>query len=215
MTERGILFTPENYDKTARSEKTHTRRLTGLDEVNESPNDWSVLRHSNDDPQWVFAPLTKKIIKGPGILLGIKCPFGTVGDRLYVKEGLEKCWRVRRHINFYGLRYRRDSRYVNGQELWRWQRDTLSPLHMPKWAARLWLEITEVRVERLQDISQADAIAEGAPPSHPSIDSISRDFGYPDFSRSWFAQLWQSIHGPGSWERNLFVWVISFRKVER
>lgn len=84
-------------------------------------------------------------------------------------------------------------------------------IHMPKKFCRLWLELTEVRVERLQEISQADAIAEGAPPSHPSIDVVSREFGYPDFSRSWYAQLWESINGKGSWAANPYVWVLSFQ----
>jgi hypothetical protein len=86
-------------------------------------------------------------------------------------------------------------------------------IFMPRWASRITLEIVSVRVERLQDISQADAIAEGAPPSHPSIDRISREYGHTDFSRSWYAQLWEQINGAGSWEKNTFVWVVEFKIV--
>lgn len=75
------------------------------------------------------------------------------------------------------------------------------------------LEVTGVRVERLQDISEADAVAEGAPPSHPSIDAVSRDYGYPDFPRSWYAQLWDSINGAGAWDSNPHVWVLEFRRI--
>ncbi len=89
-----------------------------------------------------------------------------------------------------------------------------SPIYMPRWASRITLEITRKRVEPLHRISQSDAIAEGAPPSHSSIDKISREFGYADFSRSWFAQLWQSIHGDKSWHENPWVWVIEFKKLE-
>lgn len=87
-------------------------------------------------------------------------------------------------------------------------------IHMPRWASRITLEITDVRVERLQDISQADAMAEGAPPSHPSIDVISREHGYEDFSRSWYAQLWDQINGKlTSWSSNPWVWVVCFKRV--
>ena len=84
---------------------------------------------------------------------------------------------------------------------------------MPRWASRITLEVTGVRVERLQDISEADAMAEGAPPSHPSIDRISREFGYADFPRSWYAQLWGQINGSDSWAANPWVWVIEFRRL--
>ena len=84
---------------------------------------------------------------------------------------------------------------------------------MPRWASRITLEITGVRVERLQDISQKDAIAEGGPPSHPSIDAVSRDYGFPDFSRSWFGQTWNHIYGKESWQANPWVWVIEFKRV--
>ncbi|MBD1229259.1 hypothetical protein [Xenorhabdus griffiniae] len=76
------------------------------------------------------------------------------------------------------------------------------------------LEITDVRVERLQDISRKDAIAEGGPPSHTSIDAVSQQFGFPDFSRSWFAQTWWSIYDKESWAANPWVWVIEFRRIE-
>jgi hypothetical protein len=69
-----------------------------------------------------------------------------------------------------------------------------------------------VRVERLQEISEADAVAEGAPPSHPSINKISREFGYADFPRSWYGQLWDSLNGAGSWDANPWVWVVEFRR---
>jgi hypothetical protein len=83
----------------------------------------------------------------------------------------------------------------------------------PRWASRITLEITDVRVERLNSISQSDAIAEGAPPSHRSIDAVSQQFGYPDF-RSWFGQTWGHIYGDESWQANPWVWVIEFKRAE-
>lgn len=76
----------------------------------------------------------------------------------------------------------------------------------------LHCEITAIRVERVRDISQEDSISEGAPKSHSSIDFVSRQFGFKDFSRSWFGQKWESIY-PGSWKRNDWVWVYEFRRV--
>lgn len=76
-------------------------------------------------------------------------------------------------------------------------------IHMPRWASRISLEVTAVRVERLQDISEADARAEGAAaPPHLSY-------------RDGYAWLWDSINGPGAWDLNPYVWCISFRVLER
>lgn len=91
-----------------------------------------------------------------------------------------------------------------------WKRPAI---FMPRVASRILLEVTDVRVERLQEISEADARAEGAPPSHRSLDQISCEFGYADFPRSWYAQLWENINGAGSWAANPFVWAISFRRI--
>lgn len=103
--------------------------------------------------------------------------------------------------------YRADPAHHNAGRTWR------PSIHMPRWASRITLEVTDVRVERLQDISEGDALAEGAPPSHHSIDVISRQYGHEDFSRSWYAQLWDQINGAGSWDANPWVWVVCFRRV--
>lgn len=103
-------------------------------------------------------------------------------------------------------------------------------IHMPRWASRISLEITGIRVERLQDISEEDAIDEG-------LKAITKDGklikygipdrdGYPgadDFGWNWgdwdkspvlaYKRLWQSINGKGSWDLNPFVWVIEFKRI--
>lgn len=144
----------------------------------------------------------------------IACPYGKVGDQLWVREA----WRAPASCNHLPPRSISDSEAV------RFIADEVAGpdpgfgkgrpgMFMPRWASRLQLELTEVRAERLQDISQADAIAEGAPPSHSSIDRISREFGFDDFPRSWYAQLWDDINGAGSWAANPWVWVVSFRRI--
>ncbi len=85
-------------------------------------------------------------------------------------------------------------------------------IFMPREAARIFLEVTDVRVERLQDISEEDAIAEGVKPDCP-IGNIAIHQRAPH--RYCFSHLWESIHGYDSWEANPFVWVISFKRIEK
>lgn len=85
-----------------------------------------------------------------------------------------------------------------GQSPCRWR----PSIHMPRWASRITLEITGVRVERLQDISEPDAKSEGA-------DNINGEYA------EGFAVLWESINGPGSWDANPWVWVVEFRNVSK
>jgi len=96
-------------------------------------------------------------------------------------------------------------------------------IHMPRWASRITLEITSVRVERLQDISEADAIAEGIERLDYQGQTSWRDYSLND---EWAAispmldspiasykTLWESLNGKGSWDLNPWVWVIEFKKV--
>ncbi len=96
---------------------------------------------------------------------------------------------------------------------------------MPRWASRILLEITEVRVERLNEISETDALAEGIEkvirpqPNgdvwHTFVTSgVPTNLHYYATARQAFRQLWQKINGPNSWEVNPWVWVVSFNRVE-
>jgi hypothetical protein len=78
-------------------------------------------------------------------------------------------------------------------------------IHMPRWASRITLKITGVRVERLNEISRGDAMAEGCPHSN---------LAYGQNPCDWFHELWESINGPESWAANPWVWVVEFQKVE-
>jgi hypothetical protein len=88
-------------------------------------------------------------------------------------------------------------------------------IHMPRWASRITLEVIDVRVERLQAISDGDAIAEGA----PCIDEVTgREVLFPSASKCGtfklgYRWLWESINGPGSWDANPWVWVVEFPRV--
>lgn len=157
------------------------------------------------------------------------CPYGAPGDRLYVRE----TWRCEgssfRELNTaspvyeYFINYQADDRTlplrfgaqqkltgkshtVAGDIAWR------PSIFMPRRASRITLEVTGVRVERLQDISEADAMAEGV--QHACGDVFGVDSLVPpehDLPQDAFAALWEGINGAGSWEANPFVWVINFR----
>jgi len=94
-----------------------------------------------------------------------------------------------------------------------WERSAPSrwrpSIHMPRWACRLVLEIVSVRVERLQDISDAECIAEGCPGGHGAIPG----YGYNATPYEHYRWLWESINGAGSWAANPWVWCITFRRV--
>lgn len=147
-------------------------------------------------------------VRDRGVLLE-RCPYGAPGDLLWVRETFIHepagyCWEAsvsipcRPAITVYRADSEGDSRGAG------W-----SPsIHMPRWASRITLEITGVHVERVQEISEADAMAEGAAPLlvPPDGGSTPHVEGY--------RALWMALHGPGSWDANPWVWVIGFRRVE-
>lgn len=98
-------------------------------------------------------------------------------------------------------------------------------IHMPRWASRITLEVTGVRVERLQDISEADALAEGvfkkigsSPGGEMDIVETATGstlyYAAPTQAREEFRHLWGQINGPDSWAENPFVWVIEFKRIK-
>ena len=230
MKERPILFSGPMVRALLAGTKTQTRRICkpaiahNLSHVVEVP-----------DPQergQVYNGTTFGDEEGS---IQFTSPYGGVRDRLWVRETFYAWgrWETR-----FSARKGREEWYFLDMTLecgkaYQYAGDRPQPLagkrdggalpkwfkrpaiHMPRAASRILLEITSVRIERLQDISQADAQAEGAPPGHPSIDQISREFGYPDFPRSWYAQLWEEINGPGAWAQNPWVWVVEFKRVQQ
>lgn len=134
-----------------------------------------------------IARFTAQAVSRAGYLReGSPCRYGGPGDRLWVKEA----WRPIAHqsqcVDTKDVLFAA-SVGETAQAVGEWY----SPIHMPRWAARFVLEIAEVRVERVQDISEADAIAEGVE------------------ARAAFAEGWDFHHGPGAWARNDWIWVLS------
>jgi len=143
------------------------------------------------------------------------CPFGTIGDRIWVRETWAEAGAGAPELQLYRANYPEHvpSHYENvplAEDI-RWT----PSIHMPRWASRILLEITGVRVERLNDISQQDAQAEGMKltgwrPTYSDPDS-GGDVWTPYDN---FAQLWESIYGVDSWKANPWVWVIEFKRIE-
>ena len=147
------------------------------------------------------------------------CPYGQVGDRLWVREA----WRTSKVADEL-----KPSNLAGGghSPIWHEAQDDV-PCHpsdfgklrpsmfMPRWASRITLEITRVRVERLQDITEADARAEGCAPAwldaydHTTVHAHAQ----PTYKRG-YARLWGEINGDVSWDANPWVWVLSFTVVQ-
>ncbi len=147
----------------------------------------------------------------------VRCPYGLPGDRLWVKETFARIdGQTRPWIE---TDYR--ATYTHGDRLG----DTLGikkrwtpSIFMPRHASRITLEVTRVRVERLQDISEADAMAEGCDPidtsMHGKLERHLLDLPLMDDAhpyRNGYALLWESINGPESWAANPWVWVVEFK----
>ena len=254
MKERPILFNTEMVEAILAGRKMQTRREL----KNNHP---VVIGFEPNGPHGYW----KGIAKNEAVIqqyistfpLTINCPFGVVGDRLWVRE----TWAP---VNLYGtpaIAYKANSdmRELMDDESFldedgafnyddprskkysfsAWADDLFSgvegnwkpSIHMPRWVCRLVLEITSIRVERLNDISEADANAEGVEPlSVP--DNVPVEGGYTKANRAmWkgyknkarayrdtakdsFMSLWQSVYGDDAWTANPWVWVIEFKTVE-
>ncbi len=125
-------------------------------------------------------------------------PVGQPGDRIYVRETFAQ------HPQFADLAYRAEGEEFEDSDGALWVPKWTPAIHMPRKLARIWLEITGVRVERLQSISRGDAMAEGCPAPNMADGEDPRD---------WFAEVWKSTGG--DWAANPWVWVIDFKRIEK
>lgn len=130
----------------------------------------------------------------------IKCPFGIIGDILWVRETFGE------DIETGKIFYKADNSEINAglfTEKWK------PSIFMPRSASRITLQITDLRVEFLQDISEADAISEGCNATCPDGTEDCRNWS----ARNDFQSLWKKINGNDSWNENPFVWVIKFNRL--
>ena len=194
MTDRPILFSAPMVQAILDGRKTQTRRVF-------KARNGGVWPNSND------LPGMQQVLR--------TCPYGQPGHRLWVREtwmdlqgtGIEIVTGSRERYA-YGAdtprgSYGDDQRKCYGLK-WR------PSIHMPRAASRITLEITSVRVERLQDISEADAQAEGVTDDGSLVTDLDgKDRGG---TIAAYATLWEVINGVGSWDDNPWVWVVSFKR---
>lgn len=220
MKEHPILFSTTMVQAILGGRKTQTRRI-----VKPQPDFAQDKPHCFTEFMQAMSPPKSE---------EINCPYGQPGDRLWVRETF--AYTINDHEPYDTISYKADNfhRDVNrpgfeftGEDMcgWLvsicqngWHDADLSEclkwkpsIHMPKSAARIWLEITEVKVERLQDISKEDAKAEGI--KYKGITCYDYMTGLYDLfdPRSSFTSLWYKINGPESWHTNPWVWVVKFK----
>lgn len=142
------------------------------------------------------------------------CPYGKPGERLWVRES----WATDAQLNAIAPRdlsqgepieYLADGAVRQTGCSMITQGKARPSIHMPRWVSRILLEITHVRVERLQDISNEQAIAEGVKSAEQDIDPDGNDYSPYEL----FDGLWTMINGMDSWNANPWVWVVEFKRV--
>lgn len=200
MKERGILFSAPMALAVIEGRKTQTRRACKLNAsgwVSRGGKHWHP-----DDPNAVLA-----------------CPYGIVGDRLWGREtcaivgSVDPGWVIYRASGYESecRRHAFDSPPPESEIKWR------PSIHMPRWAARILLEVVRVRIERLHDISDADCIAEGIVGGKYGDGRLPYGYGLPGWTSGYlpkiaYAKVWNDINGPGSFHQNPRVWAITFKR---
>lgn len=201
MKERPILFSGAMIRAILAGQKTQTRRVVkGVQFIEKTA--------PGIDPYWRLLDNPKKP-NGGGSPMGphvaVLCPYGQPGDRLWVRE-------THSLLEF----------SISGRAapVWYWADGNKIPegdytrprpsIHMPRWASRILLEVVSVRVERLQDISVADAIAEGVESCRDQLATNGCWYSEDEL----YSMLWTQINGHGSWNANPWVWVVEFKRVE-
>ncbi|HDH1795091.1 hypothetical protein [Klebsiella quasipneumoniae] len=245
MTERGMIFNAEMVRAILDGRKTQTRRVMkvqpesnqlGLLLITDSTKHSDIGKY-----HWAESNATGNHVRSKLF----SCPFGAVGDRIWVREtwailgNEDGCcidWEEKlckadersaariyrasceQRPGNYGLwSIPDDADWKPHTKDYQYEGAWRPSIHMPRWASRILLEITDVRVERLNAISEEDARAEGI------IDGGCLNCGEPEpcgcanpepDATDAFAYLWQSIYGQESWNANPWVWVIEFERVE-
>ncbi len=223
--ERGILFSGDMVRAILDGRKTQTRRVVKPQPVWKDKEPGTL-----ESPGWYYLNKKTKLSNftdgldfGEALLGLVACPYGKPGDPLWVRETIS----VDGYLDIYYSSddkpvmndvpedyYYKDPEYIG----------KIPSIHMPRWASRIDLEILNVRLERLQDISEDDAIAEGVGeyfrdklfwPNYWLLDGDDFTEAYLDTARDSFETLWDSLNekrGYG-WEDNPWLWVIEFRRV--
>lgn len=186
-----------------------TRRTNGLEYFSRPEN----------DPEGWWCP---RVVDGQAYMVykqspherAVRCPYGQPGDRLWVREtwaAFDADWRhPGKPADLRDGPWPNDAYAADGDFPVGAGRPSI---HMPRWACRLELEVTRVRVDRLQAINASDAIAEGVG-LNPSAADVSMTTADGELvPRVMFRALWEQINGAGAWDANPWVWAIEFKRI--
>ncbi|KRB73482.1 hypothetical protein [Noviherbaspirillum sp. Root189] len=219
MKERPILFSAPMVRAILDGSKTQTRRVVKLPPAPDHLGQWEATsvggggvydQHGRKIPYQgaIWHTRTGKVICSP---------HGQPGDRLWVRETFcpiypqDPAYNGGQPIEYdYAATYQHGDRlgdHLGVKKVWK------PSIHMPRTASRILLEVTGVRVERLQDISEADAIAEGIEGSLGVYRDYHQDDGIFAYGQDSYRSLWELINGPGSWEANPWAWVVEFKRI--
>lgn len=221
MKERPILFSAAMVQAILAGNKTQTRRAVKLPHENRlgvwekttmgGPNMRDSKGNTHPEVEALYHTRTGDCIT---------CPHGEPGDQIWVKESWKAAmgWdsikpsEIDPHAP---ILFPADGAEKHGES---WDDDEpkqygkLRPsIFMPRWASRIQLEITGIRVERLQDCSELDAISEGC--ISTAVLNEAKDDYTGLYAQEHYRILWESINGSGSWDKNPFVWVIQFKRI--
>lgn len=217
MTEKPILFSAPMVLALLAGRKTQTRRVAKFVE-----DLGGGLFHVHNAGGGIFNATEDRVRNDAADYAPI-----SVGDRLWVRETLVA---HEQDDGTDGVLYRADGAFrpvensAEAADRWcalhayRGQRGaTVPPIHAPRWTSRITLDVTDVRVERLQSISEADALAEGCFKGKASgrvfENEAGMNFGGSQWycARDWYADLWNAINGPSAWASNPWVVAYTFR----
>lgn len=211
MADRPILFSGPMVRAILDGRKTQTRRV-----VKDQPEFGE--KYAAHDPwfgedglwRWMHGVVCRE-------RTAVRCRYGVVGDRLWVRETFQYEsktgdfeWDVKNCLIRYRATEPDAGPWVNAEDVessaWR------PSIHMPRWASRLTLEVTGVRVERVQDISAKDAVSEACLPGRAGMRTIALN-GVTAFDA--FRQTWDSLNAKRgySWDANPWVWVLEFKRI--
>ncbi|WP_417237247.1 MULTISPECIES: hypothetical protein [Flavobacteriaceae] len=220
QTFKPILFNTEMVRAILQGRKTQTRRTKGLNIVNKDAKNYNFISFSVDYNYITFDNIKDEMFQS------VTNNIGNPGDILWVRESFcffldGICYKADHHKNMKALKWK-------------------PSIHMPKKACRIFLKITDIRVERIQDITEEDALSEGVEfyfsqlfqetrykdysKAKPGMFKPQRFYktkapilGYGEWreAKSSFQSLWESINSKDSWESNPWVWVISFERISK
>lgn len=217
MKERPILMSAPMVRAILDGSKTQTRRVVKPQPlVTDIKAEWAGRRPKGDGGGG-FAHFPRKGETPSLDYMLFNCPYGQPGDRLWVREtfadlrgaGFDRAFAYLADSSKKGYEDEESKRCRLDYGV-KWK----PSIHMPRIASRLTLEITGVRVERLQDISEAHAIAEGIYQDIGGKYQKAKGSGpFCNTARQAFQFLWEDINGAESWAANPWIWVVEFKRV--